>query len=105
MYPRVAASSGCELVSDCDFVQLGHIQLHKDDSQDAYPAIVFREDPHPFVPKPRTDDCCRKRVYVCMSWCRHFWAQQLRSLETVDEVWEQVNGTRFDASFPVPYFA
>ena len=31
-----------------------------------YPAIVFREDPHPFVPKPRTDDCCRKRVYVCM---------------------------------------
>ena len=30
------ASSGCELVSDCDFVQLGHIQLHKDDSQDAY---------------------------------------------------------------------
>ena len=70
-----------------------------------YPAIVFREDPHPFVPKPRTDDCCRKRVYVCMSWCRHFWAQQLRSLETVDEVWEQVNGTRFDASFPVPYFA
>ena len=39
-------------------------------------------------------------MYVCMSWCRHFWAQQLRSLETVDEVWEQVAGTRFDASFP-----
>ena len=42
-------------------------------------------------------------MYVCMPWCRHFWAQQLRSLETVDEVWEQVNGTRFDASFPVPF--
>ena len=32
--------------------------------------------------------------------CHHFWAEQLRSLETVDEVWEQVAGTRFDASFP-----
>ena len=50
MYPRVAASSGCELVSDCDFVQLGHIQLHEDDSQDAYVPGYFREDPHPFVP-------------------------------------------------------
>ncbi len=32
--------------------------------------------------------------------CHHFWAEQLRSLETVDEVWEQVAGTRFDAIFP-----